>query len=429
MQSAAVLEKRAQVLQIREARFEAYQAHEYQRRLYDEITDTAERVRAPIVHTQEFALTIDGLVSERGELLRPVIAAGLAEAQRMAMINPDWCVEVTRRMIDLQEYDELETLAAAGEGSGAIVSYWLIPDAVRVGDSNLPGYNRERLKMFTRIAMPTAKGLAIRYHSYDGSYMPGVQAMDEALGFVFDASRTSEQIAGERRYIGAPVEDIDVLDELLRQAYDGTLARDFGGEWFGGRPPLPMKEDIVAFIARQHGLLNEHMDELAKVFAIAADPHERNKLMEPHRYNFAAAIDDLIHGKLVTSASDAGDNARSEGRNLDGDCPTGSDNATESQLEKLGFKTARKQLPRIWVVGDCRTCEREKAIDIGQCGMCLDCENVHNNQGNTGLDRVMKEAAERRARAERAAASRRKQAQTTGKMALKQTRVVAEAAK
>ncbi|MGH7196843.1 MAG: hypothetical protein ACREGJ_03730 [Candidatus Saccharimonadales bacterium] len=338
-----IQEQRRLVAERKRTDFEAYREWEYKRRLYDEITDVAERVRAPIEPEQEFALTAKGLVSERGELLRPVIEGGLREAQRMAVHNPDWQVEVERDSIDLEEYDEYEILAKAGPGSGAIVSYWLIPDAVRQGRSLLPGYNRERLKMFTRIAVPTEKGLAIKYHSYDGSYLPGVQAMDEALGFTFDPTLSSEERARQRRHIDAPVESIDELDEILRQAYDGAMTRDFGGEWHGGRRPIGVK-DIMGFITAQHTLLDEHMAHVSKIFALVTDPHERNRLMEPHRYDLAAAIDDLIHGKTVASAADAGVSARAEGRNLDGDCPTGQAPTTAEQLSKVGFKSLEESL-------------------------------------------------------------------------------------
>jgi hypothetical protein len=425
MRTATLPERRAAITRQREADFEAYQNWEFQRRQYDEITDVAERVRAPISPKQEFILGAEGLVSSRGEPLRPVIAKGLAEAQRMAMTNPDWHVEVVRRTIDLQEYDELETLAA--QGDGALVSYWLIPDAVRAGNTSIPGYTRERLKMFTRIAVPTETGLEIIYRSYDGSYVPGVQAMDETLGFTFDPNRSSEQIASDRRRITGPV-DIDALDEQLRQAYDGAMARDFGGEWYGGRPPLPIKEDIVAFIGRQERLLGEHMGELAKIFALTASPHERNKLMEPHRYNLAAAIDDLLHGKPVTSAGDSGNNARDEGRNLDGDCPTG-DDATSNELEKFGFKTAKNERSRIWASGECRTCLEEKAVDVTGCNMCMDCEGAHNSGGNVLLDQIIKSAQEKRARRERATALRRKKTQAAGNMVIRSSQAVVQAAK
>lgn len=383
-------EQRRLVSERRQADFEAYQQWEYQRRRYDEITDVAERVRAPISPTQEFMMTANGLVSERGEPLRHVLEDGLADARRMAAINPDWQVEVSRREIDMDEYNALEDLAVKG---GAMVSYWLIPDAVREGNSSLPGYNRERLKMFTRIAVATPTGVAIKYSSYDGSYGPGVQAMDEALGFTFDPNRTSEEIAAERRHMPESVESVHEIDEKLRVAYDGALVRDFGGEWYGGRPPLPIK-DVVGFISSQTKLLGEHMSILSKIFAETLDPYERNRRMEPHRYNLAAAMDDLVHGKQVASLVEAGDGARSEGRDLDGDCPTG-DRTTEQQLESVGFKTANRFT--IWGSGECVACLRDTLVAVNKCNMCQNCEDTHNLLGNTGLDVVMTEARNRRA--------------------------------
>lgn len=409
----ATILQRKEVERRREADFEAYHQWEFERRLYDEITDVAERVRAPISATQEFLLSAEGLVSERGEPLRPIIAKGLAEAQRMAVTNPSWEVEVERRTIELEEYDDMEWLAISGEG--ALVSYWLIPDAVRNGESNLPGYNRERLKMFSRIAVPTTEGLAIKYHSYDQSYLPGVQAMDEALGFEFDVSRGSEQIARERRFIDVRIDDIHELDEILRRAYDGALTRDKGGEWEGGRKPLEVK-DVVGFISEQHSLLGEHMSVLSKIFGEVNDPHQRNKRMEPHRYNLAAAIDDMLHGKQVTNVKEAGDSARSEGRNLEGDCPTG-DETAEQQLSELGFGNPKVERPRRWVRGECRTCLKEKDIDVSQCHMCINCENVHNIAGDAGLDQIINKAKRRREREQRFKARAKKLA----RLALKAT--------
>ncbi|HET9412013.1 MAG TPA: hypothetical protein VFO38_04140 [Candidatus Saccharimonadales bacterium] len=388
----AVMQRKA-IERRRQAEFEAYQHWEYQRRQYDEITDVAERVRAPLAVTQEFDLTPNGLVSARGEPLLPIIEDGIADAKRMAAMQPDWQVEYERRLIDRDEYYALETLATHQEGQGAMVSYWLIPDAVRSG-SNLPGYNRDRLKMFTRVAVPTQRGIAIKYHSYDLSYKPGLVAMDQALGSTFDTSRSSEQVARERRYLPWVGATVDGIDEMLRHAYDSALARDKGGEWSGGRPPLAT-QDVIGFISEQKDLLGNHMAELTKIFSLTLDPYERNRLMEPHRYNLAAAIDDLLHGKKVTTAVEAGDNARSEGRNLDRDCPTGTDDEASAaeQLGSLGFKGKNRY--RILAMGECRTCLYEKAVVVNECNMCLDCENVHSNEGNIGLDRIVREAKER----------------------------------
>lgn len=389
--------QRRMVEQRREADFETYHRWEYERREYDEITDVAERVRAPISPVQEFTLTAEGLVSARGEPLRPVVQGGVTQAERMAISNPDWQVEAERGQIDLEELAALEGLAIRGEG--VMVSYWLIPDTVRDGTSKLPGYNRERLKMFTRVAAGTSTGVIVKYSSYDGSYIPGVQAMDEALGFQFNPNRGSEQIARERRHLTLSGVSVDDIDNVLRRAYDGALTRDFGGEWYGGRPPLAIK-DVVGFISEQKSLLGEHMGELAKIFALTTNPHERNKLMEKHRYNLAAAIDDLIHGKQVVSAAEAGDAARDEGRNLDGDCPTGEDASAVDQLNSIGFKTKNDRI-RILMNAECRTCLTKKVVVTNECHMCLDCEWVHETQGNAGLDRVMREAKERQAKLRR----------------------------
>lgn len=387
--------QRSLVEQRRQADFEAYQAWEHERRLYEEITDIAERVRAPIAPMQEFTLSLDGLVSARGELLRPVMENGLAEARRMALTNPDWQVEVRRREIELDEYNDLESLAHSG--FGAMVSYWPIPDAVRAGNSDLPGYNRDRLKMFTRISVATPSGVIIKYHSYDGGYMPGIQAMDRVLGNDdFDASRSSEEIAATRRYI-VPPDNIDELDEQLRRAYDDAILRNENRVVYSGSEPLAVK-DVFGFIASKKSLLDEHMAVLHKIFDATSDHYERIEKMKPHRYNFAAAIDDLLHGKEVVSIQDAGEGARSEGRNLEGDCPTGEGEETAvGQLGEVGFRSAREQKSTIWGPGECVACLRDTVVAINKCNMCQGCEDVHNTLGDAGLNVLMAEAKRRRA--------------------------------
>jgi hypothetical protein len=318
----------------REAEYEAY--HEWLESLRrDEVTDAAERVRAPQQTTMEFILTPDGLVNDLGQSLRPIIEDGIIHAERMALTNPDWRVELERRRIELEEYDIMETLAAEGPGAGALVSRWMIPDSVRNGNSSLPGYNRERLKMFNRYAIPTESGLIIAYQSLDGSNYEGVRAMDEALGFELPEDAGSEDIARNRRFVPI-VSSLEWLMDNQRAAYDDSLAEQLGGEWYAGRPPIDVRE-VTEYVNTQTDLVDAHMDIVHKIFALTKDRDERMRMLEPHRYNLAAAIDTRLHNPdaEVTSLQEAGDAARSAGMDFDGDCPTGT--TALEQAGQLGF--------------------------------------------------------------------------------------------
>jgi hypothetical protein len=359
--------QRERISRQRQAEFEAYQDWERESRLRDELTDAAERIHAPLSNTGEFFLEGDELVNDLGQNLRQVIVDGIENARLMARINPDWHTELERNVIDLEEYDEIAALAKRGEG--AIVSYWLIPDAVRYADSSLPGYNRARNKMFTRIAMATKTGVLIRYRSLDGSDEDGVAAMDERLGFTYHHGRGSEQVARDRRHLPAysgTKEELDLLDQQLCRAYDEALARKHGGEWRYGRPAID-EVDALNFIRGQKDLIAEHMPIVNRIFALTNDPYERNRLMEPHRFNFAAALDDRLHGRTVATLAESGEAARQEGREYDGDCPP-ADGPTKAsdQLEKLGF--ARKERVR----GPCPICRTVVEYDPcdPECSAC-----------------------------------------------------------
>ena len=339
MSTATIYEQRQAIDARRQREYEDFQRFEQECRWRDELTDVAERVRAPLARTVEFFLTPTGLTNDLGQDLRQIIVDGLEDARLQAATQPDWQVEVERREIDLAEYDDIAMLAAHGQGT--IVSYWMIPDAVRDSHSDLPGYNRERLKMFTRVAQATKTGVQIRYHSYDGSNDDGIAAMDTTLGFDFIYGRSSEQVARERRYLPEHKGDIDQLDEQLRQAYDGALAKKYGGKWYGGRPAIAQTE-AFGFVSQQSDLIDEHMAIINQIFALTSDPRERNLLAESHRYNFAAALDGRLHGRSVDSLQAAGDTARAEGRDFSGDCPPAA--GAVLQLESVGFKAKKDNL-------------------------------------------------------------------------------------
>lgn len=346
---------------------ESYRRWEQERRWRDELTDAAERIHAPLVRTQEFFLVGGELVNDLGQSLKDIIDTGVEDARWRAEADRDWQVELERRVIDAQEYAEIVALAKRREG--ALVSFWLIPDAVKDGRSALPGYNRERLKMFTRISVATESGVKIRYHSFDRSDRDGVAAMDAVLGgHQFDYSRSSEQIARDRRHLPGSGWDIDDIDDLLREAYDSTLARKFGGEWQSGRPKMDQAE-AYSFASKQHDLIADHMSIINQIFALTDDPYERNRMAEPHRFNFAAAIDDRMRGKVVGSLSEAGEGARAENRNYDGDCPPAGSLAA-AQLRSIGFRTGFETLGK--VRGRCPTCKTQVEYDPcdPECSAC-----------------------------------------------------------
>jgi len=369
----------------RQGDFERWQQDRWRR---DEVTDQSERLASPMVNTFDYHLENGALVTDLGEPMRPVFETGLASAEQMAATSTKWQFEVSRRRIELAEFNELEdyatqigegvritSLSLDGsdyEGMRAIADtlgyrlpvdrpssedilqqrMWIpeglvvmspIPDAVRVDGIDIGGYNKQRQKMIVRIA--TASGT------------PSIEHQE--------------------------------LIDRIRTAYDTVLTDRTGQKHYAGRVKLS-NDDARTFIEKQGDLLDSHMEVVNRIFAATHDPQERNTKMAPHRYNLAAALDDRLNGKQVMSLSDSGDNARAEGRDFDGDCPPASTAATAGeQAGRLGYSVEK------WSQGVCRNCERSTQVwkvEDGGCSICKGCANAHTWHGDAGLERERKKA-------------------------------------
>lgn len=348
MSTLTLADQRRAVSEVNQARYEGYidyESREKARRLLDEETDQAERLSAPMEAEFEYDLTDEGLRSQFGELLLTVFEEGHAVAVHNAKTDKNWEFEAEQRGIEVMEQRGHEAFARA-HGVGvritsqtldksnyagmqaiaqrlghalpderpsstdilrtrmhmgvppAIIILSPIPDAIREGKSGLKGYRKDRELMMVRIVTPRS----------------------------------------------VPRDEHLLLKDLVRNTYDNALTEQFGGQWFAGRPPMTIR-DALEFIRdpAQADLLLDHMDVVNGVFAATNDKQERMRRLEPHRYNLAAALDDRLHGRQVESLSSAGDNARAEGRDYDGYCPTSEATTASAQMERLGFSVEPRE--------------------------------------------------------------------------------------
>lgn len=399
MPTVTANDTRAAIAANREKDYVAFEVFEHDRWRRDEITDQSERLAAPMANGFDYELRPEGLTTDLGERILPVVEEGYKIARHQAEFDPRWQFEVNRRAIELEEQQQIEAFArqygsgvritslsldqsdyagmqaiaarlghglpAERPGSDDILKsrMWLkvppslvvlspIPDAVRVDGVDIGAYDRSRNKMLVRVVTLTNRPSAKSEH--------------------------------------------DFLIDLVRDAYDAKLAELKGGEWYAGRKKIG-EADALEFIESHPDLLDEHMKIVAEVFAKTSDPAERNRLLEPHRYNLAAALDDKLNGKEVTSLGDAGANARAEGKEFNGDCPpaTTATTATE-QMELLGYKVP--QAVEFLHCVNCPFCKklvtakkvntsREKSIE------CLSCyEKVDLTTGERISGRLKKTA-------------------------------------
>ncbi len=353
-------DQREAVAAVQHERQACFELYEQDRRKRDEVTDQAERLAAPMESTFEYELTPDGLRSDLGEYILPIVEEGLRVAAHQAQHDPKWVFERDLRAIDVDEQRELAAMAVAERCGIRITSLSLdqsnyiamraiavtlghqlpterprsedilrnrmwtdvppamvalspIPDAVRVQGIDIGAYDKTREKMLVRIATP----------------------------------------------LTLPKDEHASLIERIRTTYDQSLATQLGGEWFAGRRPMTVK-DAKEFIEHpdQADLLAAHMTIVDEVFNATSDKDERIKRLAVPRYNFAAALDDRMNGKKVTSLSDSGNTARAEGKSFDGDCPTAE--TTTAQMEKLGYRVEPSE--SILECVNCPFCRRPRGV-------------------------------------------------------------------
>jgi hypothetical protein len=391
----------------RQQDFERWQAERWRR---DEVTDQSERLASPMVNTFEYKLQNGGLVTDLGEPLRPVFEDGFNAAQLQAMRDPKWRFELAQRAIELGELDEIEQFANnMGEG-------------VRMSSVSLDGSDYEGIRAIAEalghrlpIDRPASTEiLANRMWTPEGmvvmSPIPDAVRVDGIDIGAYDKKR-QKMIVRVVTAIGDPITEHEALINRVRTVYDGVLTARTGEKHYAGRIQMS-NDDAKTFIEKQGDLLDAHMGVIGKIFAATSDHAERNRQAAPHRYNFAAALDDRLHGKDVKSLSDSGDSARSEGKSFDGDCPTSEAAAAGDQADRLGYRVEK------WSMGACRNCERTTMIwneRDGGCNVCRDCASAHTVMKQAGLDAERKKAINERAKQERAKA----QAKKIGKAAMK----------
>lgn len=339
-----VIEKRTQTTAAatrHEAEHEAYQRYEYEKLLLDELTDQSERLARPMENGFVYQRTLEGklFLAYEGsqQYLEDVFQDGVVEAERMAQLQPvDWGFEYRRRQIELEELHEVQAM----ENGAKMVVFSRIPDAVREGQTDIGGYDRQRQKMLVRVAERQDDQVAIFSFSLDGSNYAAMQSAAQAVGADIPGGLGSEEILARRFHFGEdhPYNMKD-CHELIREAYDMSMERQFGGRFHAGRRGIS-QGDALSFIMTQPDLIAHHMEAVRTVMARALGKDAEAEVLELARYDFAAALDFRMNGRRVDDMSEAGDIARSEGRTFDGDCPTSS---TGSQVETLGYAQGKKQ--------------------------------------------------------------------------------------
>lgn len=318
---------------------------------FDELTDCAERIRAPLDHQLYFDLKDGDLccnTASDGEGLKSIAETALRVAIEATKSDPRWAVEALRRRI---EYDEISQVLDMPDGQMLVLSP--TPDAAIEGDYDVGvGYNLTKKSIMMRLWKRSEDEFACRYISLNGGHKDGLAAGLEALDQQLPDSNTSEDWLRGRWQFPA---DVDVAGEMIA-VYDAYLQDKFGGDWSYGMETIS-EASALALVSKWPDLLEEHMMQLQH----ANTPAEKETL----RYNYAAAIEARRAGDFDIGMSSAGDVARANGEDLSGYCETIDVQTNTQAMRELGLE--RKKWMR------CPYCGGSVFGDPCSPGTCPNC--------------------------------------------------------
>ncbi|MCL1839562.1 hypothetical protein FWF89_00980 [Candidatus Saccharibacteria bacterium] len=291
---------------------------------FDELTDCAERIRAPLDHQMFFDLEDGDLqcnTADGGAGLLEIAEGSLRVAIEATKMDPRWAVEALRRRI---EYDEIKQVLEMPDGQMLVLSP--TPDAVIDGNWDLGiGYNTTKKSIMVRLWKRAGNEFACRYVSLNGGNKDGlVSGLAQLEQDPPDDMGSEEWLRGRWHFPA----NVDVAGAMIK-AYDQNMQQKFGGKWHYGMEKVS-EAAALTLVSRWLDLLNEHMKKLKK----ATTPREKETL----RYNYAAAIEARRAGNFDIGMEMAGHLARAEGLDFSGYCETIEVETNEEALQELGLE-------------------------------------------------------------------------------------------
>ena len=365
---------------------------------YEEMTDVAERLRAPMDHAIIFHGK-DGKLycgtSTTGDDLLTISKNAELTAQEMTRVSPAWAVETLRRNIETREIIQATNLPYGAQ----MLIFSPTPDDVLSGAINIGGYNLEKKTTMVRVWTHDEEGLGCRYISLDGGNKKALIAAARAVGREILPQDTSEEILAT--FYSFP-NGIDNLAECVVDGYDEEMKRQTGRDHSYGRPGLNHKKALeIAY--ENPARLHEHMSTI-RALRWQYSGEKLAQELEKARYDYAAALDKITRcdstggggdgGGGIISNRAAGNEARGSGANFSGYCAGSSVNANNWSASSSTQHAYNSMFGRKNVKGKCPCCGETTTYDpcSPKCGECGSTPGY--NRSREYLANKKKEAAE-----------------------------------
>lgn len=224
-------------------------------RRYDDVSTWLAEV-LPGQMRSEFSYTFDGedLRARDGSNMRIVFDDAIEEADSLAARNPELSFEKRRRLIEMDEYEDMVAMAR-GDAPNTMVVVSDFPAELMGAKEDVGGYNSSRKQTMLRVITKQADGtIRMVTQSLDQSNRSALEAM---YGHLYFTPQYGE-LLGQRMKIDLDQDFQNDLPNILRNVYDKSLTAQKGGEWCAGRRPDDVR-NTLSFVRSQTDLLQVHL--------------------------------------------------------------------------------------------------------------------------------------------------------------------------
>lgn len=228
------------------------------RREDDIVTWLAEVLPGTMATTIEYISEEEDLYTDDGQRVGEIFDDAIEDARFLPF---DQVFELRRRRLEKDEYTDMIKMAngkllnpQTGKKINTIVVESDFPPELMESSQDIGGYDSKRKTTMQRVITVTKKGIKITSFSLDGSNREALEAVYEYCGF----KPQPGELLGQRMYLSLDEHTQKELPETLRDVYDTSLSKQFGGSWHGGRSEGD-RRNTYDFIWQNYDLISHYL--------------------------------------------------------------------------------------------------------------------------------------------------------------------------
>lgn len=316
---------------------EALKTVEYDQeiRRYDDISTWLAEV-LPGQMRSEFTYLFDGedLRARDGSDMRTIFRDAIEEADSLAARNPELSFEKRRRLIEMDEYEDMVAMAK-GNSPNTMIVVSDFPAELMGATQDVGGYNSTRKQTMLRVITKRADGsIRMVTQSLDQSNRAALEAM---YGHLYFTPQYGE-LLGQRMKLDLDEDFQNDLPNILSNVYDHSLTEQMGGQWCAGRRPDNVR-NTLSFVRSQTDLLQVHLgsDQSEQAcFNLAAAMEARFTTVERGGRVYISEPETFAHIAVAVELELAGRQAAAQNKTYSG-CGASVSMSGEDEFAAAGY--------------------------------------------------------------------------------------------